>query len=152
MSTNRFPEYRFIYNDSYVHLTGDKQARYSSQGFEALLFDLYFLAQADYLVCTFSSNICRLAYELRLAKDSDIYKSHHSLDTPYYLVSEARFYKMAILNSPSNSVRKGDLFYRRCISGLDCREYHSDGFYFGKNIRTNVRKSYPSYLLKSFYF
>ena len=148
----RYPGYRFLYNDSFTYLAGDRQARYSSQGFETLLFDLYFLAQANHLICTFSSNICRLAYELKLAKDADTARFHHSLDTPYYLVSEARFYKMAILNSPADSVRKGDLFYRRCISGLDCREYHSDGFHTGKNIRTNVRKSYPSYLLKSVYF
>jgi hypothetical protein len=54
--------------------------RYSDVGQNAVINDVFELAQADFVVCTFSSNICRLAYELRMA-------SRHLVPELYELVS-----------------------------------------------------------------
>ncbi|XP_057304706.1 alpha-(1,6)-fucosyltransferase-like [Hydractinia symbiolongicarpus] len=35
---------------------------------EAMFIDLFFLAHSDYIVCTLSSNVCRLVYLMKLAK------------------------------------------------------------------------------------
>lgn len=39
----------------------------SKEVIESILIDLYFLAQSDYVVCTLSSNVCRLVYLMKLA-------------------------------------------------------------------------------------
>ena len=97
LACRKYREYKFIYNDTYAFLTDSQSTRYSTGGFESLLFDIYFLSHADYLVCTFSSNICRLAYELSVPGSDDQAKTAHSLDTPYYVLSDALFHKMAVL-------------------------------------------------------
>lgn len=149
----RNPKYRVVYNDTFVNFASSRTERYSREGFESLLFDLYFLSRADYLVCTFSSNICRLAYEMRLLHTNDTNRIFRSLDVPYFHVNDARFYKMAILNSNGNepSLRRGDLIMRLVSSGLTFEEYRSNGFYYGCNSRTGVCTEYPSYKLINFY-
>ena len=37
------------------------------EGQDAIIKDIFKLAFSDFLVCTFSSNVCRLVYELRMA-------------------------------------------------------------------------------------
>ena len=37
------------------------------QGQDAIMKDVFKLAFSDFVVCTFSSNVCRLVYELRMA-------------------------------------------------------------------------------------
>ncbi len=80
----RFPSFTWLSltNTSDVSVL-DK--RYSDQGQDAIIKDLFVLAHSDFLVCTFSSNVCRLAYELRLALKpfvSDLYEVV-SLDNDY---------------------------------------------------------------------
>lgn len=62
------------------------KTRYSPQGQEAIIKDVFLLAQSDFLVCTFSSNVCRLAYELRLALKPFVSNLHEviSLDIDYF--------------------------------------------------------------------
>lgn len=79
-----------------------------------------------------------------------------SLDVPYFHVNDARFYKMAILDSNKKSsrepsLRKGDLIMRLVSSGLTFEEYRSNGFYYGCNSRTRECTEYPSYKLVNFY-
>ena len=147
------PAYRVLYNDTFVNKASSRTGRYSREGFESLLFDLYILSRADYLVCTYSSNICRLAYEMRLMNSNDTSSIVRSLDVPYFHVNDARFYKMAILNSAPNepSLRKGDLLMRLVSSGLTFEEYRSNGFYYGCNSRTWQCAEYPSYKVANFY-
>ncbi|XP_054165843.1 alpha-(1,6)-fucosyltransferase-like [Oppia nitens] len=47
-----------------------------------LLLDVFILSECDYIVCTMSSNVCRLAVELM--KSHDINSDYQSLDTNYY--------------------------------------------------------------------
>ncbi len=151
---------------TFVEISSKPDNRYSEQGFKSLLFDLYFLANADYLVCTFSSNICRLAYELLLANKihdgdhhNEIYdeKSYsYSIDMPYYHISDANYYRMAILahkekDNVDNHLRRGDMFHRRMVTGLDYDDYKLNGFSFGKNVRTAKFGTFPSYKLKIVY-
>ncbi|KCV67874.1 hypothetical protein H696_05604 [Fonticula alba] len=53
-----------------AQLAGDLAERYGPAAFEAVVRDILLLARAGHLVCTFSSQVCRLAYELKLAMDS----------------------------------------------------------------------------------
>ncbi|KAM7535887.1 hypothetical protein Aperf_G00000098466 [Anoplocephala perfoliata] len=40
--------------------------RVTKAGLESIIYDVFTLANCDYVVCTFSSNVCRLVYELLL--------------------------------------------------------------------------------------
>ena len=58
-------------------------------GFDSLhnvIVDLMLLSQCDYIVCTFSSQICRLAFELMQTRVStqDLSSAFYSLDDIYY--------------------------------------------------------------------
>ena len=140
-------------NDTYSFLTDSQSTRYSTGGFESLLFDIYFLSRADYLVCTFSSNICRLSYELSIPLADDKSKTVHSLDTPYYVLSDATFYKKAVLDRKTEpKLRRGDVVVRRVIHGMKYDEYNQDGFYLGRTSQSEPLKKYPSYYFKNFYY
>jgi glycoprotein 6-alpha-L-fucosyltransferase len=43
--------------------------RYLDQAVNGIIQDIHMLANSDYLVCTLSSNVCRLAQELKLARN-----------------------------------------------------------------------------------
>ena len=63
--------------------------RFPKEIIESVLVDLYFLANTDYLVCDFSSNLCRLAYELKQSlppfKQENILKSVGESQPPSYI-------------------------------------------------------------------
>ncbi|KII63755.1 Alpha-(1,6)-fucosyltransferase [Thelohanellus kitauei] len=71
----RYPDYTFITsNVRYLRNRHDQKGTYS------ILSDIYNLANTDYLVCTFSSNVCRLAFQLMNGKRMDASENYHSLD------------------------------------------------------------------------
>ena len=49
-------------------LGNSEKNRYSQNGQKSIALDVHYLSMADFIVCTFSSNVCRLAYALRLLK------------------------------------------------------------------------------------
>ena len=57
--------------------------RFNKTALEGIIHDVFRLANADFVVCTMSSNICRLVYELKLAKQTSNLKlgDLQSLDT-----------------------------------------------------------------------
>ncbi|BHF79275.1 Alpha-(1,6)-fucosyltransferase [Sparganum proliferum] len=62
---SRYPRYEFIGQ----HRNGSAyEIRTSAIGLFSVMLDLHLLVAADFLVCTASSNICRLAYELLSTK------------------------------------------------------------------------------------
>ena len=147
-----FPDYTIRYNNTYVEHASKPKTRYSEEGFLSLVHDLYFMINADYIVCTFSSNICRLAYEILLARKNDLSRIHHSLDMPYYHISDAKYYRMAILKHDGDpELKRGDLVERRMVTGLDYDDYKCNGFVYARNERTKKIGDFPSYKLKVFY-
>jgi glycoprotein 6-alpha-L-fucosyltransferase len=59
-------------------------SRYSEKSFIEFLVDLNILMKADYLVCTFSSNVGRLAYEMRHRLFADAAERTRSVDSIWY--------------------------------------------------------------------
>lgn len=45
--------------------------RYSVDSLRNVILDIVLLSECDYLVCTFSSQVCRLAYELMQTRGID---------------------------------------------------------------------------------
>jgi hypothetical protein len=58
----RYPRYEFVYHSDTPRLASID--RYSPESLQILLHDLYILSSSTFLVCTFSSQVCRLAHEL----------------------------------------------------------------------------------------
>ena len=85
---NNYQNYEFIYDESHPKLA-HLNSRYSTESAEAVIMDIHFLSRSDFLVCTFSSNICRMAYELMQTRYStDASWRFRSLDDFYFFATE----------------------------------------------------------------
>ena len=81
-----YSKYILAANMTAANLTSDFNNRYSHQEQENVITDFFHLASADFVVCTFTSNLMRLAYKLRTALKplvTDLYEVV-SLDTDFY--------------------------------------------------------------------
>nr|VZI08531.1 unnamed protein product [Spirometra erinaceieuropaei] len=86
--------------------------RWSTVGLFAILVDLHLLVSADFLACTASSNVCRLAYELLSAKSpihGDASFRMQSLDQMYQCVHSQRRWWRAIADFRQEDVKLWDL-------------------------------------------
>ena len=98
--------------------------------------DIYFLSRCDFLVCTFSSQVCRLAYELMQVRYPDASWRFRSLDDVYYFggqkehIVEAIFDHEPEQNSGEIEVKKGDL--------IGLAGNHWNGYSKGKNKRSDA--------------
>lgn len=84
--TANFTEYKFFGDKMVARSAGMGPARYGEGNVIWVLTDLTFLAQSQYLVCTFSSQICRVAYEMMqfYRRTEDAGWRYQSLDDFYY--------------------------------------------------------------------
>ena len=60
----KFPEYEFL-GDQAVAKSADVSSRYNLNSLRGIISDIYMLSQSEYIVCTFSSQVCRIAYEIQ---------------------------------------------------------------------------------------
>ena len=63
----KYPNVTLVCNDSVIETVASRRNRYTTEAVFGIMTDVFKLASADFLVCTHSSNVCRLAYELRMA-------------------------------------------------------------------------------------
>lgn len=94
--TNAFVSkgYRFYGNASFAKNAHPKK-RKNLNSKEETLMDIWMLSLSDYLVCTFSSQICRLAYELMQVtklNGLDMSMRAYSLDDVYYFGGQVSVY------------------------------------------------------------
>ncbi|VDM04361.1 unnamed protein product [Schistocephalus solidus] len=85
--------------------------RSSAEGVFAITVDLYLLVAADFLVCTGSSNICRLAYELFSTKSQthgDAVFQMQSVDWMYECTYTRKRWWRAIADFKQEGVKLGD--------------------------------------------
>jgi hypothetical protein len=75
--------YTFIGNHS-IAQNASVTTRYSETSYIEFLLDLYVLVNSDYLVCTFSSNFGRQAYQMRHQLFVDAADRTRSLDTSWH--------------------------------------------------------------------
>ena len=120
--------------------------RYTPASAQGVILDIYFLSQCEFLVCTFSSQVCRLAYELMQTRFPDASWRFRSLDDVYYYggqnghVMVALFDHIPAKNSEEIELKKGD--------HIGLAGNHWNGFSKGKNFRTNRIGLFPSYKVK----
>ena len=129
------------------------QPRFSPSSAQGIILDLHFLSSCDYLVCTFGSNVCRLAYELMQTRFPDGAWRYRSLDEVYPLDAKKSSKMVAIYSHLENKERneielnEGDeVTYITYWDGN--RNGHWNGYSNVQNVRTKMRGFVPSYKIE----
>ncbi|KAL0878703.1 hypothetical protein ABMA27_003757 [Loxostege sticticalis] len=137
----KFPEYEFL-GDPSIAKTAATHRRYTPLSLTGLLVDLHMLSMCDYIVCTFSSQVGRVAYEMMQTNRVDASNAFFSLDDIYYFGGQNAHDRVAVLPHTAGaqqeiSLQVGDLIG---IAGN-----HWNGYGRGTNKRTNANGLVPWY-------
>ncbi|XP_025111317.1 alpha-(1,6)-fucosyltransferase-like [Pomacea canaliculata] len=146
------------YNISRVEGSADTssvKSRFTRGGLSAILVDLHLLSMCDFVVCTYTSNVCRAVYELMQTRHGDASHKVYSLDSSvYYVTYYDIYYQRAVISHDARSAAEvsfqvGDLLHihsylyhlkERAVAG-NLR----NGSTFGMNTRTGKLGLFPSY-------
>ena len=60
----KFPSYEFL-GDQSVAKSAAVSSRYNLNSLRGVISDIHMLSLSDFVVCTFSSQVCRIAYEIQ---------------------------------------------------------------------------------------
>ncbi|KAF7640162.1 hypothetical protein Mgra_00000606 [Meloidogyne graminicola] len=119
--------------------------RYTDRSLFGVIADVRLLAECNYIVCTFSSQVCRIGYELMQAKVGDAGNNFHSLDDIFYFGGQSAHEVEAIDNFKSENNEQIDL-NKGDIIGIAGN--HWNGWSKGINRRTGRTGLFPSYLVR----
>lgn len=137
----KYPQYEII-GDPDIARMAAVSTRYTDSSLNGIILDIHLLSLCDYLVCTFSSQVCRIAYEIMQTMYPDASNRYKSLDDIYYYGGQNSHNREAVLEHiPKNHeeihVKKGDL--------IGVAGNHWNGYSKGKNSRTNQIGLFPSF-------
>ncbi|XP_052106129.1 alpha-(1,6)-fucosyltransferase-like [Mytilus californianus] len=140
----KYPHYEII-NDPDITQSAGLNKRYTDESLRGIILDIHFLSLCDYLVCTFSSQVCRVAYEMMQTMYGDASPKFKSLDDIFYFGGQNAHNEEVVERHVAQSnmeidLEPGDLIG---IAGN-----HWDGFSKGLNRRTGKTGLYPSYKTK----
>lgn len=93
-------------------------------------------------VCTFSSQICRIAYELLNTDHRDASLNFKSLDDIWFFAGQRDNIQLAVLD---HTPQTADQIELRVGDEVKPAGNHWDGFSRGTNLRTNRHGLYPSF-------
>ncbi|XP_012276842.1 alpha-(1,6)-fucosyltransferase [Orussus abietinus] len=141
---SRYPKYQII-GDPAIAETASVSRRYSDTSLQGIIIDIHLLSLCDFLVCTFSSQVCRVAYELMQTFYSDAHNRFASLDDIYYYGGQNPHSHVAIIDHVPRrpgelELKVGDL--------IEVYGNHWDGYSKGRNTRTNMAGLFPSFKVK----
>uniref|UniRef100_A0A4W5S128 Alpha-(1,6)-fucosyltransferase n=1 Tax=Hucho hucho TaxID=62062 RepID=A0A4W5S128_9TELE len=140
----KYPDYEFI-SDNSISWSAGLHNRYTENSLRGVILDIHFLSQTNFLVCTFSSQVCRVAYEIMQTLHPDASSHFHSLDDIYYFGGQNAHNQLAVYaHQPRSSddipLEPGDL--------IGVAGNHWDGNSKGINRKTGRTGLYPSYKVK----
>ncbi|XP_038075325.1 alpha-(1,6)-fucosyltransferase-like [Patiria miniata] len=138
-----YPQYIFI-SDNAISQSAGLASRYTENALLGVITDIHFLALSDYLVCTFSSQVCRVAYEIMQTYHPDASAFFHSLDDVYYFGGQNEHRQAALYE---HKPRGRDEIALGPGDTVGVAGNHWDGYSKGRNHRLRGRSSglYPSY-------
>lgn len=114
-ATRSYPSFRFLTHKAIAQASGDLDARYSKDSLHGVLLDIFMLSRSDFIVCTFSSEMCRLSYELMQARRPiDMSGRIRSIDYIYHYNEQQPQYYRAVLphtkrTAKEFSMERGDV-------------------------------------------
>ncbi|KAK2580528.1 hypothetical protein KPH14_006259 [Odynerus spinipes] len=142
---SRYPNYEII-GDPEIAETASVSKRYSDSSLQGIIIDIHLLSLCDYLVCTFSSQVCRVAYELMQTYYPDAYNKFASLDDIYYYGGQNPHPHVAILD---HKPRKNGELELKVGDLIEVYGNHWDGYSKGYNTRTSMTGLFPSFKVKN---
>ncbi|KAK4887719.1 hypothetical protein RN001_003990 [Aquatica leii] len=137
----KYPHYEILYNKNLPEIPNVELAHMYDNVFDVIL-DLHIQVHSDLLVCTFSSNICRLIYALIQNNYVDASAKAISLDTVYWYYQQEHNKRRVILSHEAESSSEIDL---KAGDVVNITEYGLNGYSFGTNLRTKKEGWYPSF-------
>jgi len=117
-------------------------SRYSEGSLFGVVIDIHLLSRCDYLVCTFSSQVCRMGYELMQVYRGDAGHLFHSLDDIYYFGGQHSHEVIAV---EAHVAENGDQIDLSVGDLIGIAGNHWNGFSKGTNRRTQRMGLFPSY-------
>uniref|UniRef100_A0A3B4A904 Alpha-(1,6)-fucosyltransferase n=2 Tax=Periophthalmus magnuspinnatus TaxID=409849 RepID=A0A3B4A904_9GOBI len=140
----KYPDYEFI-SDNSISWSAGLHNRYTENSLRGVILDIHFLSQTDFLVCTFSSQVCRVAYEIMQTLHPDASSFFYSLDDIYYFGGQNAHNQIAVYphqarNNEDIPLEPGDV--------IGVAGNHWDGYSKGINRKLGRTGLYPSYKVK----
>ncbi|KAK4469989.1 hypothetical protein MN116_007485, partial [Schistosoma mekongi] len=140
---SKYPNYVF-YGDRRHADSASVSRRHDGDSIMGVVTDVLVLSKTDYLVCTFSSQVCRLAYELKQTNHlefGDASQQIHSLDDIYYFGGQqASPYEVVVSNNESG-LSLGDLVH--------FHGNHWNGYAKVEKLNTNHKVMAPAFKFSS---
>jgi glycoprotein 6-alpha-L-fucosyltransferase len=140
----QFKDYDFIF-DREVAKSASVNQRYSSEALKGIIMDIHYLSKCDYLVCTFSSQVCRMAYELLQLRYADGSWRFKSLDDIYYFGGQSAHHVIAVMDHSPQTPNEIEI---KIGDKIGIAGNHWDGYSKGTNRRTGQNGLFPSYKVK----
>lgn len=136
-----YPEYEIIGSDD-ISKTASVNNRNSKEALIGIIVDIHFLSLSDHLVCTFSSQLCRVAYEIMNSLYPDASSRFTSLDDIYYFGGQAHRINEVVLPHKADGPNEIDL---QVGDQIFVDGNHWNGYSKGKNLRTGLLGLYPTF-------
>lgn len=138
---NNYPQYIFV-SDNEVSKTAGLNSRYTDASLRGIILDTHLLSLCDYLVCTFSSQVCRVAYELMQPLHGDASHWFKSLDDIYYFGGQNGHQWEAVVN---HVPKTSDEIPLNIGDTVGIAGNHWDGYSKGKHMKSHKSGLFPSY-------
>lgn len=113
--SQKYPEYDILTNTEGTSIAAKVYTtRFSLKGLTGAMIDMHLLSKTDYIVCTFSSNVGRIAHKLMQTERIDGKFRVKSLDAPFFSYQERRRNYTVLIshNAPNEkelNVTRGDI-------------------------------------------
>ncbi|PAV69787.1 hypothetical protein WR25_17471 [Diploscapter pachys] len=130
-----YPQYA-VYGDISIADTAQLGKRYTDASLTGVVTDIQLLSKCDYLVCTFSSQVCRMGFELMQVLKGDAGELFHSLDDLYYYGGQHAHEQIAVEDHEPESDKEIEL---KIGDVIGVAGNHWDGFSKGTNRRTGYQ-------------
>lgn len=142
---NKYSHYEVL-GDPIIAKTAAVSSRYSDTSLKGIILDIHLLSMSDFLVCTFSSQVCRVAYEIMQNYYPDASSRFHSLDDIYYYGGQNAHNQLALLSHEPKRQDEMELIPGDLVGVAG---NHWNGYSKGRNLRTNMIGLYPTFKVEN---
>ena len=139
----KYPDYVFIQDTGHTESASQRNLRSSGvrEAIRGIIIDIFLLSQTDYLVCTISSNVGRLAYEIMESQHADATDRVSSLDQEYFTDRQSPHIQRVLYHhdgvGAELDLEPGD--------EIVFHGTNQDGFFRGTSLRLQKVGFYPAY-------
>lgn len=96
-ASEKYPHYEIIADYESTFKASNLTSRFSTNSLMGFLLDLHLLSISDFIVCTLSSEVCRLAFELMQTHHVDACDRVYSNDFIYYYNGHPPYYYESLI-------------------------------------------------------